>query len=284
MVEDHRHPSTVGWIRTLMICGVFWRGTPLQNTVAGTKGANSRISDKDRQSHNKEGRTGSTTSRAGTDDLYTHQYYNLFQQYISSYPWYIRSHPSRSAALLPEYNKRRVGVTSGQGLPTGAVINPNSENPTQSHRDEEWPSGNRGGMQVVDQGSDKGGIPFIQPVPQQNLCGPQERQFTQAGGKPKTTESVYGEHPFQDGESEHDEGPTETRGLDGLNRFERCLSLSGSMGRPSKIPPLYVAGHHLRIPVSPIWTMHSPQSFYQTLEASTGKTPSSRGTRYNVFR
>lgn len=138
-----------------------------------------------------------------------------------------------------------MGVTSSQRLPIGAVITSNSESPTQSHTDERWPSGNRRGVQVAGQGSDKGGFPYIEPIPQQNICCPQERWFTQTGGQPETTESVYGEHSLQDGESKHNEGPIETAGLDGINRLERCLSFSGNMGSPSKISPLYVAGHHL---------------------------------------
>ena len=52
-----------------------------------------------------------------------------------------------------------MGVTSGQRLPIGAVITSNSDSPTQSHTDERWPSGNRRGVQVAGQGSDKGGFP-----------------------------------------------------------------------------------------------------------------------------
>ena len=53
-------------------------------------------------------------------------------------------------------------------------------------------------------------------------------------------------------------------------------------GRPSKIPPLYVAGDYVRVPVSSLRVVQRSQSFYQTLEASAGTTTLARGTYHDV--
>ena len=51
------------------------------------------------------------------------------------------------------------------------------------------------------------------------------------------------------------------------------------MGRLSQVPPLYVAGHHVRIPVSFLWVMQCPQGLYQ---ASIGTATSTKGSCHNV--
>jgi len=54
------------------------------------------------------------------------------------------------------------------------------------------------------------------------------------------------------------------------------------VGRSLKKPLLYVAEHHVQIPVFSIWAVQCSQSFHQALEASASKNLSSRGTCHNV--
>jgi len=146
---------------------------------------------------------------------------------------------------LAECNGRPMGVGSHQGLKAGVIVNTNSGCSTQGHRSQENSPDLRRSAKITSQGGNKGSLSLSQPVPQQDLCGSEEGRFTKASDKPKATEPIYEEHSLQDGESEHDEGFTEAGQLDGFNRPQGCIPLSGSMGRPSQVPPLYVAGHHI---------------------------------------
>ena len=55
-------------------------------------------------------------------------------------------------------------------------------------------------MQAIGKRGNQDGTPRTQPVPKQNLCGSQERWFTQPSNKPKATIPIYSKHSFQDGE------------------------------------------------------------------------------------
>ena len=159
---------------------------------------------------------------------------------------------------------------------------PNSGSPAQGHRVQESSSNLRGSAEIAGQGGTKDSLPLSRSVPQQDLRGSKEGWLPQASNQPETAEPVHAEHPFQNGEPGHDEGPTEEKQLVGFNRSQRCLPLSYSVGRPPKIPPLYMAGHHVRVPVSSLRAVQCSQSFYQTLEAGAGTTTTTRSTCHNV--
>ena len=76
-------------------------------------------------------------------------------------------------------------------------------------------------MQAFGQRCNQGGNSHtpLQAVPKQNLCGSQEKRFTQASSKPKTTKPIYGKRPFQDGEFIYDERSAKTGRVNGLDRL-----------------------------------------------------------------
>ena len=175
-----------------------------------------------------------------------------------------------------------MGVTSGQGLQAGTGINPNPEGPTQSYTSEEQPPNNGRSTQAAVEGSNKNGDALPEPVSQQDICCPEEGWVTQTSDQLEAIEPVYDGDTFQDGEPEYDEGLAETGQLDGLNRPQGRIPFSFGLGRPPKVPPLYVAGDHIRVPVSSLRTMQCPPSFYKAPEASASSATSSRCTDYNV--
>jgi len=60
------------------------------------------------------------------------------------------------------------------------------------------------------------------------------------------------------------------------------LKDEGSVGRSSKVPPLYMVGHHVRIPMSSFQVGQCFQSLYQASEASAGMIISARNMCNNV--
>ena len=115
-----------------MTFAVFWRVAPLQNTAAGTQGANSRTPRKDQSSLGKE-TTGAHTSRErGTVRIQcTHQQFTTYQQCLIPYPWHVGSPNSRLTTMLfpqlAENNCRPMVLQVVQGYRLELMSTPNQQ-------------------------------------------------------------------------------------------------------------------------------------------------------------
>ena len=183
---------------------------------------------------------------------------------------------------LAENNCRPMGTTSSPGLQARIDVNPKPTNCAKTLRYEEQSLARRGNTEVDKQRGSNESAPLYKPVSQPDIPGSQERWVIQTSDKPETSVPAHRAGAFQDGEPGNDEGPVETRRLDGVSGLKRCLSISGNLGGPPEILEISVAREHIRVSVSTLWLEQRPTCFHQTAEAGTCKTTSSRSPPRNV--
>ena len=109
-----------------------------------------------------------------------------------------------------------------------------------------------------------------------DICDPQERWGSSPSGGLEGPEQVYSRGTFQDGGLSHGEGSSRAQGLDGEDRLERCLLSSSSDQGPPEVPPIPVAGAHLSIPLSTIWSVLCLPDIFkadETAKLDTGLIP-----------
>ena len=156
-----RNASTQG--TTLMIYSILGR-TPLQDTVAGTPSLSSGINNNSNP-FRRAGRARTrnhTTNKSGTNGSFRriHKQFNMLNEYFNSYSTFVWSPSYRLTPTLlvqlAEHNNRVMGTPGGKWLQVRAIVDCSSDLPT------------------VGQGSNKDSQPLSQPVPQQDILGPQE--------------------------------------------------------------------------------------------------------------
>ena len=183
---------------------------------------------------------------------------------------------------LAENNCRPMGTTSSPGLQARIDVNPKPTNCAETLRYEEQSLARRRNTEVDKQRGSNESAPLYKPVSQPDIPGSQERWVIQTSDKPETSELAHRAGAFQDGEPGNDEGPVETRRLDGVSGLKRCLSISGNLGGPPETPEISVAREHIRVPMSTLWLEQRPMCLHQTAEAGTCKTTPSRSPPSNV--
>jgi len=72
-----------------------------------------------------------------------------------------------------------------------------------------------------------------------------------------------GDSSLQNGKFDDDKGPPSGRGLDGLNRFERCIPVSVGIQGALETSPLLMDGNTLRVSEPTIWPVQCSQSLHQ---------------------
>jgi len=129
-----------------------------------------------------------------------------------------------------------MGVISGQGLQAGTGTNTNPEGPTQSHISKKQPL-------EVDKLLLKGTIKIVTPCHNQFLG-----KIFVALRKDGSHRPVINLRPLNQFMMESLGMMKDLLRQDGFNRLKGYLPLSFGLGRPTKVPPLYVARHHILVP------------------------------------
>lgn len=155
-------------------CAVFWRRVPLQDTVAGILGANSRIPRKDQPNSRRRATTTSSGQKAST-----HTNLHMLNSVLLPIPG-IACFPT--AGWLPccfqNWQKimadQWVFITNGLGIQVGAADNPSPEVTSMTSGGWESSPDKRGGAKANDQRCSKEGQPMCRSVPQSDIPSPEE--------------------------------------------------------------------------------------------------------------